>query len=412
MTSVARTSWDAIRSAADVKASGYALFAGDAAERLRDIPSCSVDTCLTSPPYWQARDYQRRGQVGLEAELEEYVGRLLGVFREVKRVLKVEGTAWLNIGDTYLHGVGTVDGKAPARGWKRNKQLCLVPYRVALALQEDGWWLRNVVVWHKPNAMPASVEDRLTNVWEPVFLLTRSERYYFKLDSIRVPHVTDDNVERRRAYNGGSNGKARQNPELRRWLNSPRHRVTIQGLAEVRRRPNAPEATELAGYLRHALDAKRVSLEWVADQLGEPFERVRHYFRTDRIGSRLPPEETWHKLKAILVLDSQYDAAMAVEVGDNVFRNHPMGRNPGDVQSISLSRGSELHFAMMPRKLADWALRATLPEGGTCLDPFMGPGTTGLSTICLGGKFVGIDIRQDYIHAFVRAAREAVPLLA
>jgi DNA modification methylase len=411
MSRETRASWEAIRSAADVESSGYALFRGDAADRLRDIPTGSVDTCLTSPPYWQARDYHHESQVGLEADLDEYVTRLLNVFRGVKRVLRPEGTAWLNIGDTYLHGVGTVDGKPPSRGWKRNKQLCLVPYRVALALQEDGWWVRNVMVWHKPNAMPASVADRLTNVWEPVFLLTRSERYDFDLDSIRVPHVTDDDAERKRACNGGSNGKARQDPELRRWLNSPRHRATIQGLAEVRRRPNAPDATELAAYLRRALEAKHVSLQWVADQLGEPFERTRHYFRTDMIGSRLPPEETWTKLKAILGLDSQYDAAMAVEVGDNVFRNHPMGRNPGDVQSISLSRGSEFHFAMMPRKLADWVLRATLPEGGVCLDPFMGPGTTGLSTICLGGKFIGIDIRRDYLQAFVRAAKEAVPLL-
>jgi DNA modification methylase len=159
------------------------------------------------------------------------------------------------------------------------------------------------------------------------------------------------------------------------------------------------------------LEAKRVSIQWVAEQLGEPFERIRHYFRTDRIGSRLPPEETWKKLNRILGLDTEYDDAMTVEVGDNVFRNHPMGRNPGDVQSIALSRRSEFHFAMMPRKLADWALRATLPEGGICLDPFMGPGTTGLSTICLGGKFVGIDVRQDYVEAFVRAAKQAVPLL-
>src|SRR5262249_35732506 len=161
------------------------------------------------------------------------------------------------------------------------------------ALQEDGWWLRNVTVWQKPNAMPSSVRDRLTNTWEPVFLLTRSERYFFDLDRIRVPHVTTDEVERRRAEKGRNNGKAKGQGDLRRWLNSPRHRATIDGLKTVRRRPNAPRATELAAYLRSHLERSGKSIRWVAEELDQPFERTRHYFRTDEIGARLPPEETW-----------------------------------------------------------------------------------------------------------------------
>jgi hypothetical protein len=238
-----------------------------------------------------------------------------------------------------------------------------------------------------------------------MFLLAKGEDYYFDLDAIRLPHLTDDSVERERAYNRGSNGKAKTAPELRKWLNSPRHRVTIQGLAEVRRRPKAPEAQELAAYLCGAMQRKGVTIHWVASQLGEPFERTRHYFRTDKIGARLPPENTWNRLRELLGLNGDYDAAMAVEVGDNVFRNHPKGKNPGDSQTISLSGRSEFHFAMMPRKLADWALRATLPKGGICLDPFMGPGTTGLSAVGLGGKFIGIDVRGDYLQAFLRTLR-------
>ena len=377
----------------------YALFAADAERALRSLPDGVADTCVTSPPYWSARDYAHPEQIGLEDDVDAYVDRIVAVFREVRRVLTDDGTAWLNIGDCYLHGCGTVNGRPPELGWKRNKQLTLVPFRVALALQDDGWWLRNTVVWNKPNAMPSSVRDRLTNTWEPVFLLAKSERYHFDLDAVRVPHVTDDEVERRRAERGAA-GKASGQSELRQWLNSPRHRASIDGLKTVRRRPNAPRAVELAAYLRAALGEKGKSIGWVAQSLGLPFERTRHYFRTDEIGSRLPPEDTWLRLKALLELDDSYDEAMEVELGDNVFRNHPLGRNPGDTWNVGLSGSGHAHFATMPLKLAQQALRATLPAGGVCLDPFMGLGTSGHAAIGLGGRFIGIDVHREYVEQF------------
>jgi site-specific DNA-methyltransferase (adenine-specific) len=388
--------WTQIQESATLKSERYALLKGDAAKVLGEIPDASINTCLTSPPYWSVRDYEASEQIGLEDSVEEYVEQIIRVFREVKRTLTDDGTAWLNIGDCYVNGAKV--GDAP---WKRNKQLALVPFRVAIALENDGWWVRNTVVWNKPNAMPSSASDRLTNAWEPVFLLTKSERYFFNLDAVRVPHKTEDNIERRRALDGNAEGKAKGKDELRRWLNSPRHRATIDGLKEVRRRPNAPESTQLAAYLRAAAESKGVSIKEVAKALDQPFERVRHYFRTDEIGARRPPEETWGTLKQLLSLDSRYDEAMAVEVGDNVFRNHPNGRNPGDVQSFSLTGGAsdaKGHFALMPSSLADWCLRASLPSGGVCLDPFLGAGTTGLATLALGGKIVGVDVREDYLQ--------------
>lgn len=266
--------------------------------------------------------------------------------------------------------------------------------------------MRNVAAWHKPNAMPSSVTDRLTNTWEPVFLLAKSEKYYFNLDSIRVPHVTDDSVERTRAERGDAAGKAKGQAELRRWLNSPRHRSTIDGLKEVERRPGAPESVELAAYLRAALKAEKRSITWVAEQLDQPFERTRHYFRTDVIGSRLPPAETWLQLKELLHLDDTYDDAMRVEMGDNVFRNHPLGRNPGDVWSVPVAANKGDHLAVMPRALAVRTLTATLPAGGTCLDPFMGSGTTGLATRALGGRFVGVDVQADYMKGYLAASKD------
>lgn len=410
-----RSRWEAVCASADVAGPAHALFHGDARRTLRALPSASVDTCLTSPPYWSARDYEHPDQIGLEDDVDAYVAALVEVFAEVRRVLRDDATVWLNLGDTYLSGCGTVEGRPPEKGWRRNKQLALVPFRVALALQDDGWWLRNVLAWHKPNAMPASVRDRLSNTWEPAFLLAKSERYFFDLDPIRVPHVTDDEVERRRAEGYAPRGKAAGQVLLRRWLNSPRHRSTIDGKKTVRKRPNAPSAVELASYLRAALMRKGKSIHWVAEQLELPFERTRHYFRTDALGSRLPPEETWERLRTLLDLDDTYSEAMAVEVGDNVFRNHPKGRNPGDMARVPLRGTGHAHFATMPLALAEHCLRATLPAGGVCLDPFMGLGSTGHAALALGGRFIGIDIHRPYLDLFaeeVPAEGKALQLTA
>jgi DNA modification methylase len=404
-----------VQAVAHEKSDSYALMIGDARECLAKLPRGSIDTCLTSPPYWGVRDYDHEGQLGLEDDLDDYIDKMVQVFSAMWDALADHGTVWLNVGDKYLNGVGTVGGLPPRKGWKRNKQLSLVPFRLAIALQEEGWWVRNAMVWHKTNAMPISAHDRLSNSWEPVFLLTKNERYYFDVDRVRVPHKTDDEVERRRAHDGNARGKAQQQQELRRWLNSPRHRATIEGVREIGRRPNAPEAVELAAYLRASADAKGLSIKDVAAQLDQPFERIRHYFRTDRIGSRLPTEATWEQLKSLLELDGSYDEAMTIEYGDNVFRNHPKGRNPGDVQAFGVATTPGQHFATMPAKLAEWTLRASLPPGGVCLDPFMGHGTTGKAAIKLGGRFVGVDVNETYVAEFmsvIQADDEAAVLEA
>lgn len=401
-------SWSAVKANATHAGPDYALFVGDAATSLSQMPSESVNTSLTSPPYWSARDYEHGEQLGMEDEVDDYVENVVKVYRELYRVLADDGTAWLNIGDSYFNKTVTVNGKPPRSGWKRNKQLSLVPFKVALALEDDGWWVRNVAVWHKPNAMPSSVQDRLTNTWEPVFLLAKSDHYYFDLNAIRVPHSSDDEIERVRAERGNPSGKAKGRNELRRWLNSPRHRSTIEGMREIERRPNVPDATELAAYLRQALKEQGRTIQWVAEQIHQPFERTRHYFRTDKIGSRLPPTETWDELKALLNLDDTYDDAMRVEIGDNVFRNHPAGRNPGDLFSIGVAATRSNHLAVMPRTLAAQTIKATLPPGGSCLDPFMGSGTTGLVARELSGRFIGIDVNDAYMQEYLAASQQAM----
>lgn len=151
----------------------HKIMIGDCIEQMRaSVPDESVHCCVTSPPYWGLRDYGVEGQFGLEKTPGEYVARMVEVFREVKRVLRKDGTLWLNLGDSYA-----------------NKALAGIPWRVAFALQADGWYLRSDIIWHKPNPMPESVTDRPTRSHEYIFLLTKSARYAYDADAIKEPAV-------------------------------------------------------------------------------------------------------------------------------------------------------------------------------------------------------------------------------
>jgi len=179
------------------------IIVGDCREKLQTIPDQSVQCCVTSPPYFGLRDYGMEAQIGLEATPNEFVEAMVGVFREVRRVLRDDGTLWLNIGDSYARplakggsgpggknrewygdsyskagGAGVPDGLKP-------KDLIGIPWRVAFALQADGWWLRSSIIWHKPNPMPESVTDRPTSAHENVFLFAKSERYFYDAEAVR-----------------------------------------------------------------------------------------------------------------------------------------------------------------------------------------------------------------------------------
>ena len=149
---------------------------GDCLDQLKTLDDQSIHTCITSPPYWGLRDYGNDDQLGLESSPDEYINNMVVVFREVKRVLRDDGTLWLNLGDTYGRGVKTNLPK---------KNLLGMPWRVALALQADGWILRQDIIWHKPNPMPESVRDRCTKAHEYIFLMAKQQKYYFDNDAIK-----------------------------------------------------------------------------------------------------------------------------------------------------------------------------------------------------------------------------------
>lgn len=192
------------------------ILQGDCLEVLKTLETNSINCCITSPPYWGLRDYGVEGQLGLEKTPEEYVANMVNVFSEVKRVLHEDGTLWLNLGDTYASDTkgsggisnstlnakydeyGNLAGKSQPHfnarkiqhGLKQ-KDLVGVPWRVAFALQADGWYLRQDIIWHKPNPMPESVTDRCTKAHEYIFLLSKNQKYYFDNESIKEPSVAE-----------------------------------------------------------------------------------------------------------------------------------------------------------------------------------------------------------------------------
>jgi site-specific DNA-methyltransferase (adenine-specific) len=173
------------------------VYEGDASVILRTFPNSFFQACITSPPYWGLRDYRIHGQIGAEEDPGMYIERLVGIFAEVYRVLKDDGTLWLNIGDSYTSGNRTYrapDKKNPVRQMSyraktpvglKAKELVGIPWRLAFALQEAGWYLRSDVIWEKPNCMPESVKDRPTRSHEYIFLLTKSPKYYYDAASMR-----------------------------------------------------------------------------------------------------------------------------------------------------------------------------------------------------------------------------------
>jgi DNA modification methylase len=184
------------------------LLTGDAFTLLPTLPAESVHCCVTSPPYWGLRDYGNPDQIGIETTPAEYVEKLVAIFREVRRVLRADGTLWLNLGDSYAMTTKGSSGKGDKqitnagtllndRRWKipcelKPKDLVGIPWRVAFALQADGWYLRSDIIWSKPNPMPESVTDRPTKAHEYVFLLAKSERYYYDAEAIKESSLTGD----------------------------------------------------------------------------------------------------------------------------------------------------------------------------------------------------------------------------
>jgi len=334
------------------------IITGDCLTELAKLPEASVHCCVTSPPYWGLRDYGVAGQLGLESTPEEYVGRMVEVFRDVRRVLREDGTCWVNLGDSYandskwggatggkhaagIHG-STGIGRGKTQTGLKPKDLIGIPWRVAFALQADGWRLRQDIVWAKPNPMPESVTDRCTKAHEYVFLLTKSARYWWDAEAIKEP--VSGTANPRRAVHPAGWGKG----------DEPRTAIELQR-AGVHRKSRPPGVTP----------------------------------KSAPAGSGTKANESFQAACVDLV----------------------SSRNKRSVWTVPSAPYSEAHFATYPPDLIKPMILAGCPVGGTVLDPFGGSGTTGMVALELGRRAILIELNPEYV-ALIRQRTDVTPGLA
>ena len=317
---------------------------GDCLRLLRRFPPSCIDCCMTSPPYWSQRDYAGGG-LGQETTPAEYVRRLLAVCAEVQRVLKPTGSFWLNVGDAY-----------------QNKCLLGLPWRVALALtDEQGWILRNSVVWNKVKGGPDNAKDKLRNVHEPLFHFVKTARYYYDADAVR-------NRPRRAKVVNGSVVSAT-------GVSGVRYKRQIELSTALNDAEKAAAHRALAAVLDEVRYGKLADFRMIIR--GQ--QRVTHS-DSGRVSGR---------------------ARELAETGFYFLKYHPGGSKPSDVWDILPEDTQQRtgHFAPYPADLCRIPLLATCPDEGVVLDPFAGTGTTNWVALQLGRKSIGIDLSDDYLAA-------------
>lgn len=372
------------------------LYTGDCRDILPTLPEASVQCVVTSPPYWGLRDYGTgNNQLGLEPSPWMYIEHLVEIFEQIKRVLRDDGTVWLNLGDTYSTQAG--QGFVPGGGgqgnrWKRDlcdtwqpnraciaglkaKDKCLIPHRVAIALQDAGWYVRQDCVWHKPNPLPESVRDRPTTAHEYVFLLTKSQRYFYDAEAVQ---------ESARGWNGSSFTKGKTTHGKKGLGQGERHEASQRSLRSVWTIPTQPfpdshfavfpprfvETCIKAGSSEHG----------TCGACGAPWKRIVDRYRIHN-GERTGDLGAWR----------------------NTDRGSPIGAQ-GDGHWRYASESQTLGW----RSTCDCEPHV-VPS--TVLDPFAGAGTTGLVASRLGRSFIGIELNPDYA-AMAKARIEAdAPLL-
>ncbi|MDL2315478.1 site-specific DNA-methyltransferase [Desulfovibrio sp. OttesenSCG-928-A18] len=346
-----------------------ALYQGDSLAVLSALPSESVQCCVTSPPYWGLRDYGADGQIGLEETPQDHIERLLSVFREVYRVLKNDGTLWMNYGDTYLcqqgkgfNGNVRLDSTNKAIKVKRPlpaKNLLGLPWRLALALQDDGWILRADIIWHKPNPMPESCKDRPTRAHEYLFLFGKRPRYFYDAEAIREPVAA-----------------------------LCEHDATGPGYS-------APGQAPHTGSRPRMQSAQALSFAREVDEPDRPGQAYSQH-RPERAGAQ-PRNRKAFRGGGKYTSGQSFDNTVHVEnaiPGDTL--NETYTRNKRTVWTIPTFPCPGAHFATFPPKLAETCILAGSRHGDTVLDPFMGSGTTGMVARQLGRKWLGVELNPEY----------------
>jgi DNA modification methylase len=344
----------------------FKLYMGNCLDVLGTLPSESVDCVVTSPPYWGLRDYRAEGQLGMESTPEEFVQNMTSVFSEARRILTPHGTCWVNLGDSYTSGGRT--WRAPdakdASGAPRTigsrpetppglkpKDLVGIPWRVAFALQNDGWWLRSDIIWSKANPMPESVLDRPTRSHEYIFLLTKQAHYWWDIEAVREPH----NPDNRRITTVQAGEGSIQHRDGERWPNSGRNIRSVWSIP-AQPYPGAHFATFPEELARRAIVAG-CPLK-VCRECGKPSERIVERDRED--------VEGWAPVRK---LEHSQGAA---EQGNGRFGN-PL------VTTLGWTDCGHNNW-----------------RSGIVLDPFMGSGTVAKVARDHQRHAVGIELNPEY----------------
>jgi DNA modification methylase len=378
---------------------GVKILEGDVRETLKTLPPDSVHCVVTSPPYWGLRDYGVAGQMGLEKTLDEYIAGMVSVFREVRRVLRSDGTCWVNIGDSYNANSGSGfdtnnDGAARKKvaatrvmqrpeGLKP-KDLVGIPWMLAFALRADGWWLRQDIIWHKPNPMPESVSDRCTKAHEYIFLLTKSAHYYFDNEAIKEPgsgresgNKTHKHVDR--VSGEVAEGNHRERTKLGLSAIAAAGMANKRSVWTVSTKPykEAHFATYPPDLIRPCIQAG-TSEHGCCPDCGAPWERI---IESDRVATR-PGTDS-----------KVADGADAMKVGHRDSQRH-----------VSSSRT----VGWKPTCACGHPDTENVPC--TVLDPFNGSGTTGEVARDCGCLYIGCELNRQYIALTKKRLRQHVIL--
>lgn len=396
----------------------WSIIVGDCLQSLRDLPDCSVHCCVTSPPYWGLRDYGHEGQLGLEATPELYVANMVEVFREVRRVLRDDGTLWLNLGDSYAAHPGQRketdeagpkqrsnrgSTKTPSRSGRdcdpkrgraahgqplrfasasslKPKDLVGIPWMTAFGLRADGWYLRQEIIWHKPNPMPESVLDRCTKAHEQIFLLTKSPRYFYDAEAIKEASTSDHPAGNKRhkgaaAYSAGDE----------------KHRTKANLVA-------------LAGVEWSTRNKRSV---WTVTT--KPFKGA--HFAT------FPPDLIEPCIKA-----GTSERGCCPDCGSpwtRIIERERVATRPGADTKTEGTEAAE-HGNRDPQRHCTTTATTGWQAGCKCgrepipclvLDPFNGAGTTGLVARRLGQRYLGFEINPEYAAMASERIRDDMPLM-